>query len=73
MSGKKLRLKDLTQVHFTAAPDDVDGMYIDPVSGDVLRNSSKLVVLKPTGDIVLEKTYQKCIKADGSFKGLYQY
>eukprot|EP00892_Ulva_mutabilis_P012112 jgi/Ulvmu1/9273/UM050_0022.1 len=69
ISGKKLRIKDLTPVKLTPAEDGNDGEYIDPVSLDVLRNTSKLVVLKPTGDMVSEKTYRTCIKPDGTYKG----
>lgn len=70
ISGKKLRMKDLTVVKFTPADEGKDGVYMDPISLDVLRNSSKLVVLKPTGDVVLEKTYTSCIKPDGVYKGM---
>lgn len=69
ISGKKLRMKDLTQVKLTSADEGQDGVYIDPISLDTLRNSSILVVLKPTGDVVLEKTYKTCIKPDGTYKG----
>jgi nitric oxide synthase-interacting protein len=69
VSGKKLRLKDLIDVHFTAAPEDSGGPFMDPVTNDVFTNSNHLVVLRPTGDVVLEKTYKTCIKPDGHFKG----
>lgn len=69
ISGKKLRMKDLTAVKFTPADEGKDGEYMDPISLDVLRNSSTLVVLKPTGDVVLEKTYISCVKPDGVYKG----
>lgn len=72
ISGKKLRIKDLTPVKLTSADEDIDGEYMDPISLDVLRNSSKLVVLKPTGDVVMEKTYKTCIKPDGSYKGAHR-
>jgi nitric oxide synthase-interacting protein len=69
VSGKKLQLKDLVDVHFTAAPDDSGGVYMDPVTNDVFTNSSCLVVLRPTGDVLLAKTYKTCIKPDGEYKG----
>lgn len=69
ISGKKLRIKDLVSVKLTEADEGQDGMYVDPISLDILRNSSKLVVLKPTGDVVLEKTYRTCIRPDGVYKG----
>lgn len=69
VTGKKLRLKDLTPVNFTPASDDTDNSYMDPVSKDLLSNSSRLVVIKPSGDVLLEKTYRACIKPDGIYKG----
>lgn len=72
VSGKKLRLKDLVDVHFTDAPDDSGGPYMDPVTNDVFINSHELVVLRPTGDVVLAKTYKTCIKPDGHFRGAHE-
>jgi hypothetical protein len=69
VTGKKLRLRDLTPVKFTPASDGADNSYVDPVSNDMLANSSRLVVIKPTGDVMLEKTYRTCIKPDGVYKG----
>lgn len=48
-TGKKLRLKDLTPVKLTRVREGEDGRYCDPVTGDTLTNSNKLVLLKPTG------------------------
>lgn len=65
-SGKKLKLKDLVPVKFTKVKDG-NGLYMDPVTHDTLINSNKLVVLVPTGDVMLEDTYNKCVKPDGVF------
>lgn len=69
VSGKKLRLKDLTPVKFTAAPDDSGSLFMDPLSKDMLTNSSTIVVLKPTGDAMLMTTYVQCVKPDGHYDG----
>lgn len=66
-SGEPLRLKDLVSVHFT--PGDSPNEYIDPVSRDVLSNSSRLVVVRPSGDVVTEHTWRTCILAEGMYKG----
>ena len=50
-TGKKLRLKDLTPVKFTRVREGEDGRYVDPISGDSFTNSSKLVLIKPTGEV----------------------
>lgn len=57
-TGKKLRLKDLVPVKFTQVPEGEDDLYIDPLTRQTLTNSSKLVVLKATGDVILEETYR---------------
>ena len=41
--------------------------YMDPVTKDSFTNKSKLVVLKPTGDVMLEETYNKLVKPEGRF------
>lgn len=68
-SGKKLRLKDCVAVKFTRVREGEGGMYMDPVTLETFTNASKLVVIRPTGDVVSEETYTKCIKPDGEFKG----
>ena len=70
VTSKKLRMKDLTPIKFTSASDDVPNSFMDPLSNDMLNNSSKLVVIKATGDVLLEKTYKACIKPDGIYKGV---
>ena len=71
VSGKKLRLKDLTPVKFTDAPEDSGSMFMDPLSKDMLANSSTIVVLKPTGDAMLMTTYLQCVKPDGHYNGAH--
>jgi nitric oxide synthase-interacting protein len=66
-SGKKLRLKDLVPVKFTRVREGESGHYMDPITHDTFTNASKLVVLVPTGDVLLEDTYTKCVKPDGVF------
>ncbi|KAL4451668.1 hypothetical protein ABPG75_007330 [Micractinium tetrahymenae] len=68
-SGAKLKLKDLTSVRFTPVPDGGPHEYMDPITKDVFTNASRLVVLKPTGDVVLQETWDKCIKPDGHYGG----
>jgi hypothetical protein len=52
-SGKKLRLKDCVAVSFTRTREGESGLYMDPVTLTVFTNSSKLVVIAPTGKAVL--------------------
>lgn len=68
-SGKKLRLKDLIAVKFARTPEEDSGVYMDPVTQDTFTNASSLVVLKPTGDIMLSETYKSCVKPDGHYNG----
>lgn len=68
-TGKKLRLKDLIPVRFTPVPEGESGRHMDPVTKDTFTNTSRLVVLKSTGDVVLKDTWEKCIKPDGSYQG----
>ncbi|WIA18381.1 hypothetical protein OEZ85_009843 [Tetradesmus obliquus] len=68
-SSKKLRLKDCVAVKFTPVPEGESGRFMDPITKDTFTNTSRLVVIAPTGDVLLEETYKKCIKLDGHFKG----
>ncbi|KIY93552.1 Nitric oxide synthase-interacting protein [Monoraphidium neglectum] len=68
-SGKKLRLKDLVDVKFTPVGEGDAGLFMDPITKDTFTNTSRLVVLTTTGDVLLEGTYEKCVKPDGVFKG----
>ncbi|EFN55862.1 hypothetical protein CHLNCDRAFT_145441 [Chlorella variabilis] len=69
-TGDKLKLKDLFSVRFTPVPDGGPHEYMDPVTKDIFINASRLVVLKPTGDVVLKETWERCIKGDGSYGGV---
>lgn len=68
-SGKKLRLKDLIPVKFTRVPDGESGRYMDPVTRDTLTNKHRLVLLKPTGDVMLYDSFVKCVKPEGRYEG----
>lgn len=69
-SGKKLRLKDLVAAKFTPVPEGEGGLYMDPITKDTFTNANKLVLLKPTGDVLLEETYKTCVKPEGRFEGI---
>ena len=71
ISGEKLRLKDLTPVKFAVVPDGDGDEYMDPVSKDAFTNTSQIVVLKPTGDAMLAKTYKSCVQPDGHYNGAH--
>ena len=76
-SNKKLRLKDLVSVKFTPSPsaEDIDntsersGRHICPLSMKTLTKTSKLLVVKPTGDVITEEAYKTVIKPEGEYKG----
>ncbi|PNW87643.1 hypothetical protein CHLRE_02g142086v5 [Chlamydomonas reinhardtii] len=68
-SGNKLRMKDLVAVHWTPVPEGEPGKHMDPITKETFTNSSKLVVLAPTGDVMLKETYAKCVKTEGSYGG----
>lgn len=68
-SGKKLRLKDLIDLKFDKVKPGDPGRYIDPITKQTFTNSSKLVVLRPLGVVLLEETYNKCIKPEGKYEG----
>lgn len=46
---------------------------MDPVTKDTFTNKSRLVCLKPTGDVLLEETYNKLVKPEGNFNGVRAY
>lgn len=69
-SGKKLKLKDLIPITFTPVPDGQPHEYMDPVLRRPLTNASRVVVLKPCGAVVLEETWRRCIKPEGSYNGV---
>ena len=68
-SGKPLKLKDLISLHMKRAPGGDEHDFIDPVSGDSFTNSSRLVVLKPTGDVMLMETFKRVVKNEGQYNG----
>ncbi|KAI3437726.1 hypothetical protein D9Q98_000174 [Chlorella vulgaris] len=68
-TGEAIKLKDLVSVRFTRVPDGGPNEYMDPVTKDVFTNASRLMVLKPTGDVVLKETWERCIKPDGHYDG----
>jgi len=72
MSRQPIKVKDLIHVEWTIArdPDDKksliarDERYQCAVTGDVLNNSTKCAVLKPTGHVVTVDCVDKIIKKD---------
>ena len=40
------------------------------VTKDAFTNASRLVVLKPTGDVLLKETWERCVKPDGAYGGV---
>ena len=75
-SNKRLRLKDLISIRFTpcsgrdAAGDATEtARHMCPISMKTLTRASKLVVLRPTGDVITEEAYKKVVKPDGVYKG----
>ena len=69
-SGKKLRMKDLVSVKFTPVPGGDPHEYMDPVTRDPFTNATHLILLKPTGDVVSDETWKKCIRPDGQYNGV---
>ncbi|KAL6769034.1 hypothetical protein ACKKBF_B17225 [Auxenochlorella protothecoides x Auxenochlorella symbiontica] len=69
-SGKPLRLRDLTSVALTPLPDGAAQEFMDPVSRDPFTNATRLMVIKPTGDVVSEETWRTCILPEGSYRGV---
>ncbi|GFH12776.1 zf-NOSIP domain-containing protein [Haematococcus lacustris] len=57
--NKPLKLKDLVPVRFTKVPGDKEGRHMDPVTKDIFTAATKLVALKPTGDVVALDTWTK--------------
>jgi nitric oxide synthase-interacting protein len=70
---KRLRLKDLLPVKWTRVPTgaDVDGeRYMCPVTRKTFTNTTKIVVLRPSGVAVSEDAYEQVIKKDGAWDGV---
>ncbi|GMH43274.1 hypothetical protein BSKO_11196 [Bryopsis sp. KO-2023] len=68
-SGKKLRMKDLTAIKFTPAQGEKEGSYMDPITRKTLTNANTLVLLKNSGTVMLEETYNKMVKPEGRYEG----
>lgn len=68
-SGKPLKMKDLIPIKLKSVPGGDRNEYSDPISGDSFTNASRLVVLKPTGDVVLKDTWENVIKPEGHYEG----
>ncbi|KAL1769175.1 hypothetical protein HispidOSU_010477 [Sigmodon hispidus] len=72
MSGKPLRMSDLTPVHFTQLDDTVDRVglitrserYVCAVTRDSLSNSTPCAVLRPSGAVVTLECVEKLIRKD---------
>ena len=73
ITGKKLRLKDLIDVRFTRVPESQQEevqQFMCPVSRDIFGPTSKLVLLRPTGDVLLESSYNTAVKPEASYRGV---
>ncbi|XP_003385646.1 PREDICTED: nitric oxide synthase-interacting protein-like [Amphimedon queenslandica] len=66
MSNQPLRVKDLIPVKFTPSGEKTSATskarHICAVTRDVLSNSTPCVVLKPSGDVVMQSCYERLIK-----------
>lgn len=69
-SGKPLRLKDLISVKLTPAPGGGSSEFMDPVTRDPLTNASRLILVRPTGDVVAESTWRTCLLPEGAWRGV---
>nr|XP_038960921.1 nitric oxide synthase-interacting protein isoform X3 [Rattus norvegicus] len=72
MSGKPLRMSDLTSVRFTQLDDSVDRVglitrserYVCAVTRDSLSNATPCAVLRPSGAVVTLECVEKLIRKD---------
>nr|XP_044990365.1 nitric oxide synthase-interacting protein isoform X2 [Jaculus jaculus] len=72
MSGKPLRMSDLTSVRFTLLDDSVDRVglitrserYVCAVTRDSLSNATPCAVLRPSGSVVTLECVEKLIRKD---------
>lgn len=72
MSGKPLRMSDLTPVRFTLLDDSVDRVglitrserYVCAVTRDSLSNATPCAVLRPSGAVVTLECVEKLIRKD---------
>merc|ERR1712098_643760 len=65
VSGKPLRLKDLTPINFKLSGDvrDGAGMYCCSVTAKPITHQVAYL-LKPSGHVVLEDTYKRVVKPE---------
>ena len=74
-TGKKLRMKDLTDVKWTKLPpsaaEDAASRwrYMCPVTRETLTDASRVVVLKPSGAAVSEEAYDKVLAREKEWDG----
>ncbi|XP_036598411.1 nitric oxide synthase-interacting protein-like [Trichosurus vulpecula] len=68
MSGKPLRMSELTAVHFTPADGAADRAgrerYVCAVTRDGLSNATPCAVLRPSGAVVTVKCVERLIRRD---------
>jgi len=73
-TGEKLELKDLISLKFNAYTSATENssvsQYVDPITKDPLTNRSNLLCIRPTGDVVLLKTYITIIEPSGIYANL---
>merc|ERR1712050_146988 len=72
ITGKKLNFKNLTPLKFTLAPTsnkDTKKTYMDPLTKDIFTNRSRLICVRPTGDVMLYEVYKNCVEPFGLFRG----
>ena len=74
-TGKKLRMKDLTDVKWTKLPpsaaEDAASRwrYMCPVTRETLTDASRVVVLKPSGAAVSKEAYDKVLAREKEWDG----
>lgn len=67
---KKLRMKDLVSVKWTAARDGESGKYACPITYKTLTNATAIVVLKPTGQAMSEEGFKAVVEKEGAYEGV---
>ena len=69
-TGRKLRLKDLLPVVFTAAPaSEPTGRFMCPLCKETFTNVTRIVVLQPRGEATCEECYSRFVRVDGAYDG----
>merc|ERR1712217_545321 len=72
ITGKKLNFKNLTPLKFTVTPisnKNMKKIYMDPLTKDIFTNRSRLICVRPTGDVMLYEVYKNCVEPFGLFRG----